>query len=108
VTIQGARKRATLVGATLTLLACEAPPSLPAEVQTWLDDSEFLCFVQKPPSSRLCMESINEGAKIAAAAFRKERQQETRACVEASKHDGHVDLASARACIIARTGVASE
>ena len=104
-TIQDVKKRATLVGTCLTLLSCEAPPTLPAEVQAWLDDSEFLCFVQKPPSSRVCMESMNEGAKIAAAAFGKEHQQEARACVEASKSYGHVNLASAGACIIARTGL---
>lgn len=95
-----------LVVASFTLLACEEAPTFPAEVQAWLNDSEFLCIVQKPPSSsHACMQSMNDGAKIAAAAFRKERQHDARTCVQASKTDGHVNLASAGACIIARTGV---
>src|ERR1700730_738164 len=105
VTLQDFRRGAILVGASLTFFACEEAPSLPAEVQAWLDDSELLCIVQKPTSSRACMESMNEGANIAAAAFRNEHQQEARACAEASKDDGHVNLASAGVCISARTRV---
>ena len=91
-----------IVVAGFTLLACEETPKLPAEVQAWLDDSELLCIVQKRTSSRTCIESMNEGANIAATAFSNEHQQEVRACVEASKDDGHVNLASAGVCISAR------
>jgi hypothetical protein len=42
---------------------------------------------------------------IGPAAFRNEHQQEARACAEASKDEGHVNLASAGVCISARTRV---
>jgi hypothetical protein len=56
-------------------------------------------------SREVCMGFMNNGAEIAARAFREGRQSEARLCVEQAKREngGYLDLASAGGCIIAAT-----